>query len=74
MTGTPIHERLYALAAQSEPDVAAELTACADVARAMLEALELAAERLEISNYEGEEDPFLATVKAAIAKAKGGST
>jgi hypothetical protein len=38
----------------------------------MLAALELAAERLEISNCEGEEDSALATIRAAIAKAKGG--
>jgi hypothetical protein len=33
-------ERLYALASFSEPDAAAELTACADAARQMLNALQ----------------------------------
>ena len=37
----------------------------------MLAALELAAERLEISNCEGEEGEHLATIRAAIAKARG---
>lgn len=36
----PVHARLYALAAMSEPDAARELTECADVAKAMLEAMD----------------------------------
>ena len=37
----------------------------------LLEALELALERLEISNYAGEETLYIARVKAAITKATG---
>jgi hypothetical protein len=40
----------------------------------MLEALELARDRLEVSNYAGEEDEALETIDTAIAKAKGGIT
>jgi hypothetical protein len=38
--------------------------------RDLLNALEVALERLEISNCGGEEDEYIAQVKAAIAKAK----
>lgn len=37
----------------------------------MLEALRLAAERVEMNNYGGEEDEHLAVIRAAIAKAEG---
>lgn len=37
----------------------------------LLEALELALERLEINNHAGEETPCIAQVKAAIRKATG---
>ena len=40
----------------------------------MLEALELARDRLEVSNYAGEEDEALEIIAAAIAKATGGTT
>jgi hypothetical protein len=37
----------------------------------LLDALELARDRLEVCNHEGEEDEALAQIGAAIAKAKG---
>jgi len=37
----------------------------------LLDALELARDRLEVSNHEGEEDDALAQIEAAIRKAKG---
>jgi len=37
----------------------------------LLEALEIARDRLEINNHQGEEDDALALIEAAIAKAKG---
>jgi hypothetical protein len=40
-------------------------------AQDLLDALETALERLEISNHAGEEDEFIARGKAAIGKAKG---
>jgi hypothetical protein len=40
----------------------------------LLDALELARDRLEVSNYAGEEDEALETINAAIASAKGGAT
>lgn len=42
-----------------------------DAAPEMLEALRLADERVEMNNYNGEEDSALATIRAAIAKAEG---
>jgi hypothetical protein len=39
-------------------------------ARDLLNALEIALERLEISNCTGEEDEYIAQAKAAITKAK----
>lgn len=41
------------------------------VADVTLEALRLAAERIEMNNYGGEEDEALATIRAAIAAAQG---
>jgi hypothetical protein len=40
----------------------------------LLDALEAAVERLEISNYAGQEDAYIAQAKAAIGKAKGGAS
>lgn len=37
----------------------------------LLDVLELARDRLEISNYQGEEDEALALIESTIAKAKG---
>jgi hypothetical protein len=37
----------------------------------LLDALELARDRLEVCNHEGEEDEALAQIGAAIAKAEG---
>jgi len=37
----------------------------------LLDALELARDRLEVSNHEGEEDDALAQIEAAIRKARG---
>ena len=39
----------------------------------LLDAVEIALERLEIGNYAGEEDAYIEQIKAAIAKAKGGA-
>lgn len=43
----------------------------AHVSGLMLDALRLAAERIEINNLEGEEDEALAEINAAIAAAEG---
>lgn len=37
----------------------------------LLEALELARDHLEVSNYEGDEDELLAKIDALLARAKG---
>lgn len=42
-----------------------------DASPDLLAALELAHERIEMNNYDGEEDEALATIRAAIAKARG---
>ena len=42
-----------------------------DAAPDLLAALELARDRLEVSNHEGEEDDALAQIEAAISGARG---
>lgn len=42
-----------------------------DAAHDLLAALELARDRLEVSNHEGEEDDALAQIEAAISRARG---
>ena len=42
-----------------------------DAAPDLLAALELARDRLEVSNHEGEEDDALAQIEAAITRAQG---
>jgi hypothetical protein len=66
--GIKTYERLYALAAQSEPDAAEELTACADAARGMLAALK------HMVHWHDQLSPAdIAKASAAIAKAEGRS-
>lgn len=45
----PLHERLFALAAECEPDPAAELNACGEIAKALY----LAAKRVAIIHGDG---------------------
>jgi hypothetical protein len=56
---SPEHQRANACLIAAAPD--------------MLDALELARDRLEVCNYEGEEDEALETINAAIATANGGA-
>jgi hypothetical protein len=53
-------------------DTARELKEARYTVAAMLDALELARDRLEVCNYGGEEDDALARMDAAITKAIGG--
>jgi len=50
-------------------DIESALTEAKAERGAVVESLSLAVERIEINNYEGEEDAPLATIRAAIAKA-----
>ena len=64
-------DALEAPAGASIRDTARELKAARETVAAMLDALELARDRLEVCNYGGEEDDALARMDAAIAKARG---
>lgn len=55
------------LAQPDAPDAAPAAPQTPDASALMLEALRLAAERIEINNYGGEEDEHLAVIRAAIA-------
>jgi hypothetical protein len=70
-----IHERLYALAAQSEPDAAEELTACGDAARDMLDALLKAdawvAQYHDTPGHDAASRSMSALLRKVIARAEG---
>jgi hypothetical protein len=70
-----IHERLYALAAQSEPDAAEELIACGDAARDMLDALLKAdawvAQYHDTPGHDAASRCMSAVLRKVIARAEG---
>jgi len=59
------------LLAHVTPDASPSAPQTPDASALMLAALRLAAERIEMNNYGGEEDEALAEIKAAIAGAEG---
>lgn len=59
------------LAGQDAPDASPSAPQMPDASALMLAALRLAAERIEMNNYGGEEDEHLAVIRAAIAAANG---
>jgi hypothetical protein len=65
-------DALEAPAGSHMRQVSRELKEARYIVAAMLDALELARDRLEVCNYGGEEDDALARMDAAITKAIGG--